>query len=80
MKQQQDNYVHEEKKKLIEEILSDPVVRDLYDRWQALNPANSLNFRAREKLFKEYAKARDERFGLPPINFEKVHPGKDKGQ
>lgn len=64
-----DNYVPQAKIDLIHQILNDEVVGPLYRKWQ-----DTTHWR--ERAFQEYAKARDERFGLPPI---KIVPVQDQG-
>lgn len=62
--------VHPEKVKLIESMLADPIVNELWLKFVNLglpNPSNTALIKAREIAWNEYCYFRDQYLGLPPL-------------
>lgn len=63
--------VHPEKIKLIQEMLADPIVNELWLKFVNLGHGFG-NIKARDKAFQEYCHFRDKYLGLPPLQIQGI--------
>lgn len=71
LKKYNDDHVPAEKIKLINDLLSDPIVNETWCRYVRLGEINA-SVSEREKAFQEYCHFRDLFLGLPPLKITPI--------